>query len=217
MFAPIWKIIAHIAARPAVADWLIRRAQRTPYSPIIKNGDLYMDRFWLFNPYPDTGESGADKPRWTFPISIRIHHIVLPDQDRHLHDHPWNARTVVLRGWYNEIRLETPALDADGMERIVHAKIRRAAGDTAPLGFGEFHCITELPAGGVWTMFITGRYRGTWGFMVDGAKVPYRDYLGLPAKAARREISLEAARRASLIEVGVIYGAFIALAVWNWW
>jgi hypothetical protein len=177
----IWSALARLLARPAVADWLIRRAMRTPYSPIIKNGDLYMERFWLFNAYPDTGKSGADR-RGGFPISIRIHHIVLPDQDRHLHDHPWNARTVVLRGWYDETRLETPPTHSDGYHRIVNAQYRRNTGHSAPLRFGEYHCITALATGGAWTLFITGPYRGTWGFLVNGVKVQWRKYLGQPEK-----------------------------------
>jgi hypothetical protein len=33
--------------------------------------------------------------------------------------------------------------------------------------------------GGATTLFITGKYRGTWGFLVDGVKVPWREYLGI--------------------------------------
>ncbi|WP_200955643.1 hypothetical protein [Massilia sp. Root418] len=208
MSSPIWNFIAQIAARPAVAKWLIRRAQRTPYSPIIKDGELYMDRAWLFNPYPDTGESGADRKAWRFPISIRIHHIVLPDQDRDLHDHPWNARTIVLKGGYTEARREN---------RVYHL-YTRLAGDTATLKYGEYHRITSLEPGGAWTMFITGRYRGTWGFMVDGAKVPWREYLGLPAKpAASPATAGKAPRRRMISELAAIYGTFLVLALWNWW
>lgn len=172
----IWSALARVLALPAVADWLIRRAMRTPYSSIIKNSELYMERYWLFNAYPDTGASGADQ-RGRFPISIRIHHIMLPDQDRHLHDHPWNARTVILRGWYNETRLALPAPHA-----VVHNRISRIVGDTAALRFGEYHCIDEVGEGGAWTLFITGPYRGTWGFLVDGVKVQWRKYLGIPEK-----------------------------------
>lgn len=175
----IWPLIARTLARPAVADYLIRRAQRTPYSPIVKDGDLYMERFWLFNPYPDTGASGADRKPWRFPISIRIHRIVLPDQDRDLHDHPWNARTVILRGGYTEQRLLR--LGSDGSQLI--AWVDRNAGDTATLKFGEYHRITEVTDGGVWTLFITGKYRGTWGFLVDGVKVQWRKYLRLDGAA----------------------------------
>lgn len=174
----IWKLIARLLAKPSVANWLIKRAQRTPYSPIVKDGVLYMDRWWLFNPYPNTGGSGADRPRWQFPISIRIHHIVQPDQDRHLHDHPWNARTVILGGWYIEERIERPGVVVGDFQqyRLEHA---RCTGDTAKLAYGEYHRITNLSEGGVYTMFITGPYRGTWGFLVDGVKVQWRKYLGI--------------------------------------
>lgn len=166
------KLIAKLLAQPAIAGWLIRRALNRPYSSIIKNGELYMDRYWLFNPYPDTGASGADRKRWQFPISIRIHHIMLPDQDRDMHDHPWNARTIILRGSYTEQRYAKLGL----LNYTTHL---RQAGNTACLSFGEYHRITEISEGGVWTLFITGKYRGTWGFLVNGVKVQWRKYLGL--------------------------------------
>lgn len=173
----ILNLLARQLARPAVADWIIRRAQRTPYSPLVKDGDLYMERFWLFNPYPDTGASGADRKPWRFPISIRVHHIVLPDQDRDLHDHPWNARTVILRGEYEEERQE----HFDGVPFQI--PYLRLPGTTATLKYGEYHRITSVSRGGVWTLFITGKYRGTWGFLVDDVKVQWRKYLGLDGGA----------------------------------
>lgn len=177
----LWSAIAPWLAQPAVAEWLIQRAMRTPYSPIIKNGHLYMERFWLFNAYPDTGESGADRKWWQFPISIRIHHIVLPDQDRHLHDHPWNARTFILRGAYREAKEQ----DFSGMSGAnPEYYVERQTGDTATLGFGEYHRIVALSSGGAWTMFVTGPHRGTWGFLVDGKKVQWRKYLGIPERPA---------------------------------
>ncbi len=174
----MWKFIARQLARPAVTDWLIRHAMRTPYSHIEKDGEVYMWRYWLFNPYPNTGGSGADRKRWQFPISVRIHHIVLPDQDRHLHDHPWNARTIILRGTYAEIRRERPYKALWDFTEVETNYLRKA-GSTATLGFGEFHRIVDITQDGVWTMLITGHYRGTWGFNVDGVKIPWRQYLGL--------------------------------------
>lgn len=178
-----WNLIAKLLARPAVVDWLIRRAMRTPYTNIIVDGKLYMERYWLFNPYPDTGGSGADRSRWQFPISIRLHHIVLPDPDRDLHDHPWNARTFILRGEYTEIRPHKifggywdallPFLLPEGSKYV------RRTGTTAALQFGEYHRITAVSEGGVWTLFMTGKYCGTWGFLVEGKKVQWRKYLGL--------------------------------------
>jgi hypothetical protein len=191
----IWNTVARFVARPAVADWLICRAQRTPYSPIVKDGELYMERFWLFNAYPDTGASGADRKPWRFPISIRIHRIVLPDQDRDLHDHPWNARTFILRGGYKEVR-RVVSSGSSMYDRQAEAWVPlsysedydRIAGDTVSLRFGEYHRITQVSPGGVWTLFVTGKYRGTWGFLVDGAKVQWRRYLGIEPAAAQADM-----------------------------
>lgn len=159
------RLLAKLLARPAVTAWLIRRAKRTPYTDIVTDGVLYMERYWLFNPYPPNSSGKG----LLFPISIRLHRIVLPDQDRHLHDHPWNARTFILRGGYVEVR-------EDGQKHY------RWMGHTAALNFGEYHRIVEVSEGGVWTLFVTGKYRGTWGFLVDGAKVQWRVYLATEEK-----------------------------------
>lgn len=164
----LWTLIAPLCALPPVRDWLIRRAQRTPYTHIASadGSDVYMYRWWLFNPFDGSG-SGATYLRlhkW-LPVSIRVHRIMRPDRDRHLHDHPWNARTIILKGGYVEER-------ADDWIRY------HTAGDTARIRHGEYHRIAEVSEGGVWTLFITYRYRGTWGFLVDGKKVPWREYAG---------------------------------------
>jgi hypothetical protein len=170
----LWAGLGHLCSRPAVVAWLLRRALRTPYTPITAGNDpasVYMNRWWLFNPYDGSLQQGTMLRRWSWcPISVRVHHILRPDADRHLHDHPWNARTIILRGGYTELRQDGP-----------HT---RRAGETVALRFGEYHRITQVAAdAGALTLFITGRYRGTWGFLVDGAKVPYRRYLGLPDEA----------------------------------
>lgn len=160
----LWKILAWIVTRPRIKAWLIARAQRTPYDPITSpdGSEIYMGRWWLFNPY----DRATRRTRWSWcPISVRIHHIRTPDRDRHLHDHPWNARTIILDGWYAEQLPEpTPWREL------------RVQGDTNALRFGQFHRIAHVGAGGCWTLFITGKYRGTWGFQVKGRKVPYTEY-----------------------------------------
>jgi hypothetical protein len=168
-----WQLIARIISRPAITRWLVDRAMKTPYSPIVKDGLVYMERYWLFNRYESIdGQQMGSKYKW-FPWSIRIHWIRLPDQDRHLHDHPWNARTIILHGAYTEQRLTGNPFFFE-TERF-----HRRPGDTARLRFGEYHRITYVPPDGVWTLFISGPYQGTWGFLVDGLKVQWRTYLGL--------------------------------------
>jgi len=142
-----------------------------------------MRRFWLFNPYPIGTSGNGNRPKFWMRLlpSIRIHHICREDRDRHLHDHPWEARTIVLRGWYSERRLSVLPSGRTWIRYHI-----RLEGDTAPLKMGMYHSITEVPPEGVWTLFITWKYQGTWGFLVDGRKVPYREYLN--ASPTRKDL-----------------------------
>lgn len=169
----LWRAIAYLVSRPRVVDWLIRRAMRTPYSHIVApdgSAEVYMERYWLFNPYP-RDELERLQRGWlgSFLPSVRLHHIMRADSDRNAHDHPWDARTIILRGFYFEKRQDEPL-------RVM------AQGDTDRILFGEYHKITAVCYEGPWTLFITWKYRGTWGFLVDGVKVPWRTYLGVPPK-----------------------------------
>lgn len=182
----IWKLLASIASRTEVTWWLIQRAQRTPYTPIMSRDgcDLYMQRWWLFNPYGKDEQGEPTPARFAWLPSIRIHHIIRPDIDRHLHDHPWNARTIVLSGWYAEERPFDPdSSEPDTFQFVSAGEIRerflRTRGYTGRLLFGQYHRISNVSPGGVYTLFITWRKRGTWGFQVDGKKVPWREYLDM--------------------------------------
>lgn len=159
----VWTLIAWVISSRPVTNWLIARSARTPYLHILSadKQQTYMERYWLINPYDH--ETGARKYRW-LPWSVRVHRIMVPDRDRHLHDHPWNARTIILRGWYREKRINGTWL--------------RVRGDTQQLRHGEYHKITNVSHAGVWTLFITGPKKDTWGFLVDGQRVPWREYLG---------------------------------------
>lgn len=164
-----WRIVAFAVSRPWIAERLIARAMRTPYFHL----PGYMERWWLFNGYPPSDGAGDhyDRRRFSWLPSIRIHHILRADTADHPHDHPWDARTIVLRGWYIERRaLHTRS----GIEACI--RHTRLPGDTATIDYGDFHHIEEVTAGGVWTLFITGGKRGGWGFLVNGVKVPWREY-----------------------------------------
>lgn len=156
----VWKALAFLISRKPVAEYLIKRSQRTPYFNI----EGYMNRWWLFNSY-DPGTYRQEKYTWL--PSIRVHHILRADTARHLHDHPWNARTIILKGWYVERRLMPNGA-------IVEAK--RSAGDTARVLYGQYHSIDKVSDGGVFTLFFTWKYCGPWGFLVDGKKVPWKEY-----------------------------------------
>ncbi|WP_240999073.1 hypothetical protein [Pseudomonas viridiflava] len=136
-----WRPLAKLLARLAIAAWLITRAQRTPYLHIrsADGQEVYMGRWWLFNAYDrKTHLAHICWITW----SIRVNHIMRPDADRELHDHPWDARTVILRDWYTEQRLlehGDPVLR--GLNVPVSAQateyIDRRPSDTAQLKHGE--------------------------------------------------------------------------------
>lgn len=187
----LWNLLARIVSQPKVADWLIKRAQRTPYTHIYSpdGENLYMGRWWLFNGYDRAADGKTIPPRFASLPSIRIHHICREDRDRDLHDHPWNARTVILKGWYEE---ERPyQVEAEDVERLrgmgipgidlvaIEAReiFMRDAGYTGQLLTGQYHRISEVAPGGAWTLFITWGQQDDWGFLVNGTKVPHRTYL----------------------------------------
>lgn len=52
----------------------------------------------------------------------------------------------------------------------------RSLGDTPRLNHGEYHRIDQVSEDGVITLFITSKWRGDWGFLVNGVKVTWRTY-----------------------------------------
>lgn len=159
----IWQLIARFLAWPRVADWLLRRAERTPYDHLAickgrvqrrkpgwvlgSDSHWYMRRFRLLR---------------IGPLQIRLHNILAEDPGRHRHSHPWPFRTFILRGWYLEQRG-----DIGGF---------RLSGSSFAMGRDDFHRITQISDGGAWTLFCTWGPRRGWGFRVNGETVPHDDY-----------------------------------------
>lgn len=168
-----WESLAWLVSRKPIAAWIVRRAQRTPYTHI----PGYMNRWWTFNPYQKVNDTEIARIPWL--PSIRVHHILRRDNDRHPHDHPWDARTIVLDGWYDERRVTEWSGSMSLGERAV-----RSEGYTGPINHGSYHQITDVSEGGVWTLFFTFGRQGQWGFLVDGEKVPFPEYMKMyPDKA----------------------------------
>lgn len=165
------RLIGSILIKPAIRDRLIAIAQRDPDLHIMSpdGQQVYMYRYWLFNKI-----TNFKRKYWFIPFSLRIHHIVMPDLDRHLHDHPFNARTWILKGGYDEVRASVP-LDLYSGDRAMF-EYTRLVGDSTTLGFEQYHKITKLHGGEAWTLFMFGRYLGSWGFLVNCRKVKRAEY-----------------------------------------
>lgn len=156
---PWWDVVAWVVTRQSIRNAILTYAFRRPYY----HTEGYMRRWWLFNPYGTWW--GKRLP------SIRIHAIQRGDTDRHLHDHPWTFRSIILMGGYDEIR--------EGGERFSWR-----AGETHVLPHRTYHRVLNVDdKWGAVTMFITYRKRGSWGFKVNGEHVPWRTYLNRPENA----------------------------------
>lgn len=163
----LWKIAAKLLSQPAIARRIIARAQRTPYMHL----PGYMNRWWLFNPYQKAdGEIIGRRGLRAWLPSIRVHEILRADTAEHMHDHPWDARTIILDGGYFELVEEYDARTGAGLEL-------RLQGETRAIRYGEYHHITRVLGRSCFTLFFTWKYVGTWGFKVDGHKVQWREYL----------------------------------------
>lgn len=161
----------------SLIDRLLARAKRTPYSNIVIGDQLYMERYWLV-PYLPGGSTTQEvgcgpSPHWwgrllqRFGIAVRIHVIHRSDNDRYLHDHPWDFMTIILRGGYYEVQGAQ-----DGFVACWHypgtVLFRRAT---------TFHRLVLEPGAKAVTLFITFRQRQGWGFLVDNRKVPWREFV----------------------------------------
>lgn len=144
--------------------WCAVRAERMPYNHLYG----YMRRYWLIRigTAPDSPD-GTRYPRF----GVRLHYTTSSDVG-HFHDHPWPSISLILAGGYWELR---PILDD---ERRVVGVTRHWCGPGTLIfrRAGTWHRL-ELGSGQPCTsLFAIGRKRHGWGFLVDGCKVPWREY-----------------------------------------
>ena len=125
---------------------------------------------------------------------IYLHHILRPDDDRDLHDHPWNFGALILSGGYME---EIPGIVKDPrcrkftlypltVEEVQHYAWRSGG----PLfrrywklfsfrteKAEQFHRISESGFKKTWTLFFAGPKFRKWQFMTKDGPEPYDIYL----------------------------------------
>jgi hypothetical protein len=124
--------------------------------------------------------SGDESPRWSFMrvrkirgkdgsvylwrlylictpwFGVMLHRIFREDNQRDLHDHPWNFLSIILRGWYSE------SFQRQGEEHVGFAIRRLWNWKRAE----DRHSIRIVGRAPTWTLVFTGRRRRTWGFWV---------------------------------------------------
>ena len=137
--------------------------------------------------HPEVIVAGDGRPylrRYTLihqdSLRVYLHEILLSDEDRHMHDHPWDFTTILLSGGYIEERPVEPqrfTKQSDGGYKMETVRIKWPRFSRIKHRAEDFHRI-ELPEGKpVWTLFFAGDKRRDWGFMTEDGWVHYRKYL----------------------------------------
>lgn len=160
---------------------------------IFPHEDLPFGRRWrLFGSYVSsiTVTDGKILKRglpWFGDRGVYLHHMVRVDSDRHLHNHPWNYATLILRGGYCEYVMEE---DAQRPKWTRPGEVHFKSAD-------HLHKIAILPNGSAWTLVFAGKARWMpgphgkpthrWGFKVGAMWVPWFRYRELMAK--NKEVS----------------------------
>lgn len=170
-------------------------------------GNLYMGRWTIIEQGSRAGKVLGFLTGGQYD-HVRLHWIRQSDGDRELHDHPFNYRTFILKGWYNEEFIDStrhrllngPALRQwQGSKRhlpeyaMLGVRERRLMkpGMSALSPLGQFHRIAQVADDGVWTLFCMGQDTGKWGFLVDGRWMRSHDFFKL-RRIHRSGVALDA-------------------------
>lgn len=145
-----------ILSYSTLADMQIWAAGIMSRAPDFIIGDSYLLRWFVI-------------PRNSFS-NVYLHEIRQSDDDRAMHDHPWDNRSIVLDGEYIE---HTP----DG-------SFRRVAGDVIDRPATALHRLEILDGRPVKTMFITGPKIREWGFACPKGWVHWEDFC-LPGDSSK--------------------------------
>lgn len=125
------------------------------------NDEPYLERYYVFL-----------KHRNRFPFNIFVHKFLKSDPDD-VHDHPWPYFTVILKGGYWEW---IPVFNLRGA-KIHEYCVWRRPGSFRWASANTYHRIELDPEVTCWTLFMPGRKRREWGFLVKNQWVQWQDYL----------------------------------------
>lgn len=125
---------------------------------IYEHGKPYIDR-WYVTPcvrwFIIFGFKFQDRRH-----GLLLQHILKRDDNAHLHNHPWEATSLILWGEYFETR-RVGFGSAVGVRRLGPGSINR-------LGRDVFHRIHRVGPHGAWTLLWHGKRVRDWGFSVNG-------------------------------------------------
>jgi len=134
------------------ADRVMR--SRAPDFIIGEVTNPYMRRWWII-------------PRNRL-MNVYLHEVLRSDDDRALHDHPWDNTSLLIRGSYLEITPE--------------GKLIREPGDVIHRQATDAHRLVVEDGEPVRSLFMTGPNVREWGFHCPQGWRHWRDFVGVSAE-----------------------------------
>lgn len=130
---------------------------------------------------------------WVIPrnevCNIYLHLFLRDDDDRALHDHPWDNASLVLASGYNEV-VPVDVLEPAGLTKSIERRpgdlIRRTAEDAHRVVLRRDEHGRPIPA---WSLFVTGKLRRTWGFWCPKGWRHYKKFVELKIDSEGRGVS----------------------------
>ncbi len=130
-----------------LATLLAAVARRLPCRPVGTPEDRYLSRYRLLT------------TPW-FKVDLNFFH--RGDRDKALHSHPFYGLSLILVGGYREERREALPGRAPIMNRVRVSEY--APGSVSLIRPSTFHRVDLLAPTGCWTLFVSSRGNGEWGF-----------------------------------------------------
>ncbi len=102
-------------------------------------------------------------------FEVYIHGIYHKDEDKHLHNHPWNIWTMILWGSYIE---ELMGKDCKSTKHKIRTFLNMGYRNSE-----RFHCIREVISKKVYTLAIVGKRKShEWGYHTEKGFVDHITY-----------------------------------------
>jgi hypothetical protein len=101
-------------------------------------------------------------------FALYLHYIAKADEDAHLHSHPWNFYSLILKGGYYEDIIRPDGYTSRITRRLLSLEYRF---------YDAYHKVIQLIKP-TWTLvLVSPKKEGyTWGYLVDGKHVDFETY-----------------------------------------
>ncbi len=116
--------------------------------------------FWRWKLHPESAHIDRLIVLLTPLFSLCVHWLNAPDPEEYYHDHPVSFLSLILRGWYAEVRPN--GYHVRRWFNLVHARDR--------------HSVVEVASGGAVTICLMGPRVQTWGFFTPIGFMPWSEY-----------------------------------------